>query len=293
MVIQLGYVVLFSAAFPPAALCAMLNNFIEIRSDAFKLTYICQRPFGQRVPNIGSWQNAMEYMCLMAVLVNCALIGLSGQVHRMFPDMTATQTILLIVALEHIMLCIRFLITCAIPDLPSWLATEVAKLEWARREAGRLTATATPSPDQVVDATSQLIGRFQVSPSHTPKTPVDNVGELQLPADDKSKSDRSKSGSDISLPELTPSPPITPAPTAVVAPTIPKKTIEIQKIPPFKPRKSTDWVPPDNEEHHLTIGPGGGAEWARRLKVETNEALALHRSTDCISPKVHDFISKN
>lgn len=41
-------------------------------------------------------------MGYMAVLVNCALIGLSGQVHRMFPDMTATQTILLIVALEVI-----------------------------------------------------------------------------------------------------------------------------------------------------------------------------------------------
>lgn len=46
------------------------------------------------------FQNCMEYMSIVAVLVNCALIGLSGQVHRMFPDMTATQTILLIVALE-------------------------------------------------------------------------------------------------------------------------------------------------------------------------------------------------
>lgn len=45
-------------------------------------------------------QNAMEVMCLIAVLVNCALIGLSGQVHRMFPEMSTTQTILLIVALE-------------------------------------------------------------------------------------------------------------------------------------------------------------------------------------------------
>lgn len=43
-------------------------------------------------------------MSIMAVLVNCALIGLSGQVHRMFSDMTATQTILLIVALEVIFL---------------------------------------------------------------------------------------------------------------------------------------------------------------------------------------------
>lgn len=46
------------------------------------------------------WQNMMEAMGLIAVLVNCALIGLSGPVHRMFPEMSTTQTILLIVALE-------------------------------------------------------------------------------------------------------------------------------------------------------------------------------------------------
>lgn len=42
----------------------------------------------------------MEVMGFIAVLVNCALIGLSGQVHRLFPDMTAIQKVLLIVALE-------------------------------------------------------------------------------------------------------------------------------------------------------------------------------------------------
>lgn len=46
------------------------------------------------------FQNTMEVMGLIAILVNCALIGLSGQVHRMFPDISKTQTILLIVALE-------------------------------------------------------------------------------------------------------------------------------------------------------------------------------------------------
>ena len=47
-----------------------------------------------------SAQNIMEVMGFIAVLVNCALIGLSGQVHRLLPDMTAIQTVLLIVALE-------------------------------------------------------------------------------------------------------------------------------------------------------------------------------------------------
>lgn len=42
----------------------------------------------------------MEVMGFIAVLVNCALIGLSEQVNRLLPDMTAIQTVLLIVALE-------------------------------------------------------------------------------------------------------------------------------------------------------------------------------------------------
>ncbi|NXT59527.1 ANO8 protein, partial [Pluvianellus socialis] len=56
MFIQFGYVVLFSSAFPLAAMCALVNNVIEIRSDAFKLCTGLQRPFGQRVESIGQWQ---------------------------------------------------------------------------------------------------------------------------------------------------------------------------------------------------------------------------------------------
>lgn len=56
MLIQFGYVTLFSSAFPLAALCALLNNIIEIRSDAFKLCMHHQRPFGKSVESIGTWQ---------------------------------------------------------------------------------------------------------------------------------------------------------------------------------------------------------------------------------------------
>jgi len=56
MLIQFGYVTLFSSAFPMAAVCALLNNVIEIRSDAFKLCMTFQRPFGELVEDIGIWQ---------------------------------------------------------------------------------------------------------------------------------------------------------------------------------------------------------------------------------------------
>lgn len=60
MFIQFGYVLLFSPAFPLAAVCALINNLIEIRVDAFKLCNTVQRPFGRRVKDIGAWQKAME-----------------------------------------------------------------------------------------------------------------------------------------------------------------------------------------------------------------------------------------
>ena len=47
----------------------------------------------------------MELMGLIGVMVNCALIGLSGQVDRIFPNITTNQTILLIILLEVKIYC--------------------------------------------------------------------------------------------------------------------------------------------------------------------------------------------
>ena len=52
------------------------------------------------IPFLFPPQTAMELMGLVGVMVNCALIGLSGQVDRMFPNITTNQTILLIILLE-------------------------------------------------------------------------------------------------------------------------------------------------------------------------------------------------
>ncbi|XP_057713219.1 anoctamin-8 isoform X2 [Corythoichthys intestinalis] len=135
MFIQFGYVVLFSSAFPLAAMCALINNIIEIRSDALKLCTGLQRPFGQRVENIGQWQTAMEAMGLIAIIVNCYLIGQCGQLQRLFPWLSPEMTVVSIVLLEHFAILLKYVIHVAIPDIPAWVAEEMAKLEYRRREA--------------------------------------------------------------------------------------------------------------------------------------------------------------
>lgn len=71
MFVQFGYVVLFSSAFPLAAMCALINNIIEIRSDAFKLCTGLQRPFGIRVESIGQWQ---VRNCVVFHSVDCHVV---------------------------------------------------------------------------------------------------------------------------------------------------------------------------------------------------------------------------
>ncbi|XP_054142624.1 anoctamin-8 isoform X3 [Melozone crissalis] len=134
MFIQFGYVVLFSSAFPLAAACALLNNVLEIRSDAFKLCTGLQRPFGQRVASIGHWQ-VMEAMGVLAIMVNCYLIAQCGQLQRLFPGLSPQAAIVCVVVLEHFALLLKYVIQVAIPDIPAWVAEEMAKLEYQRREA--------------------------------------------------------------------------------------------------------------------------------------------------------------
>ncbi|NXF41104.1 ANO8 protein, partial [Nyctibius bracteatus] len=135
MFIQFGYVVLFSCAFPLAAMCALVNNVIEIRSDAFKLCTGLQRPFGQRVESIGQWQKVMEAMGVLAIVVNCYLIAQCGQLQRLFPWLSPEGAIISVVVLEHFALLLKYIIQAAIPDIPAWVAEEMAKLEYQRREA--------------------------------------------------------------------------------------------------------------------------------------------------------------
>uniref|UniRef100_A0A0K0G4Y5 Anoctamin n=1 Tax=Strongyloides venezuelensis TaxID=75913 RepID=A0A0K0G4Y5_STRVS len=134
MFIQFGYVLLFSPAFSLAAFCALINNFFEIRVDAFKLCNTVQRPFGRNVKNIGAWQKLMEYLGIAGVIINCALIGQSCLMQRLFPDLSASNQILLVVIMEHIFLGARALMDLLIPDTPNWVRLEISKMEHQKKE---------------------------------------------------------------------------------------------------------------------------------------------------------------
>ncbi|KAJ3187069.1 hypothetical protein HDU85_007107 [Gaertneriomyces sp. JEL0708] len=116
LAIQFGYVVLFSVAWPLAPLACLLNNFLELRADAFKICRATRRPVPQRADNIGPWFNIMKVMSWLSSVIASSLVSLyykwdttvpaSQQCVGRFPTLVVT-----VIIAEHLYFLGRYLIS--------------------------------------------------------------------------------------------------------------------------------------------------------------------------------------
>nr|XP_018904651.1 PREDICTED: anoctamin-10 isoform X1 [Bemisia tabaci]XP_018904652.1 PREDICTED: anoctamin-10 isoform X1 [Bemisia tabaci] len=133
--IQFGYVTLFAAVYPMAAFWAVVNNLFEIRSDAFKLCRIYQRPLSRRVKDIGAWQRAFEVLCTISVMTNCALLYISPSMSNWRSSLSSFEWCLVCIGLEHLLFAIRQVMSLVIPDKPQWVREALAKFNFQSRQA--------------------------------------------------------------------------------------------------------------------------------------------------------------
>ncbi|KLO19131.1 DUF590-domain-containing protein [Schizopora paradoxa] len=76
MVTQFGYIALWSTIWPLAPLMALANNWLELRSDAFKVARQSRRPIPARTDTIGPWLDSLTFLTWLAALTNSALVYL-------------------------------------------------------------------------------------------------------------------------------------------------------------------------------------------------------------------------
>jgi len=108
MVVQFGYVTLFAAAFPLTAALALINNMIEIRSDAYKLLMATQRPAPARAADIGTWMVILDIIATCSIMTNCALVGFTSHgLFFYFPNMTAVERVWITLICEHALLLFK------------------------------------------------------------------------------------------------------------------------------------------------------------------------------------------
>lgn len=69
---------MFIVAYPLATVLACLNNYVEMRTSAWKLCQLCRRPDPRGCEDIGTWAAILELMGGSAVLINAGLVAFTG-----------------------------------------------------------------------------------------------------------------------------------------------------------------------------------------------------------------------
>eukprot|EP00658_Telonema_sp_P-2_P037187 TRINITY_DN2676_c0_g1_i6.p1 TRINITY_DN2676_c0_g1~~TRINITY_DN2676_c0_g1_i6.p1 ORF type:complete len:359 (-),score=116.54 TRINITY_DN2676_c0_g1_i6:235-1311(-) len=115
MILQLGFITLFSPAFPLVALMGLVNNLVELRSDSNKLCRVYQRPQATPAEDIGTWENILDIMTYIAVATNVGLVWFATSFRD---DYGETTRVWGFVVTEHVAVMIKIWIAWAIPDVP-------------------------------------------------------------------------------------------------------------------------------------------------------------------------------
>ncbi|KAG6103650.1 hypothetical protein E4U31_002642 [Claviceps sp. LM219 group G6] len=76
MIMQFGYLSLFSVAWPMAACCFLINNWVELRSDGLKIAVSCKRPIPWRSDSIGPWLDALGFLSWLGSITSAAIVFL-------------------------------------------------------------------------------------------------------------------------------------------------------------------------------------------------------------------------
>lgn len=123
MVIQFGYLALFSVVWPLVPVSFLINNWVELRADAVKICVEMRRPTPWRADSIGPWLDALSFLSWLGSITMAALVYLFSK-DGVGPDgdpsdIKAWGLLLSITFSEHLYLATRWAVGTAISKIDS------------------------------------------------------------------------------------------------------------------------------------------------------------------------------
>ncbi|KAJ3179606.1 hypothetical protein HDU87_002812 [Geranomyces variabilis] len=125
MVIQFGFIMLFSVSYSLTPLFCLINNFFELRADAFKICKAARRPTPYRADNIGAWLNNLR---LISYVGSCITVPSLVMLYRDWnPQRDAGEqcmdrlpmTLAAVLVAEHLYLLLKYIVDEAVKSVPT------------------------------------------------------------------------------------------------------------------------------------------------------------------------------
>ncbi|KAK1930623.1 Anoctamin-7 [Phytophthora citrophthora] len=127
MALQFGFTTMFVVAFPFAPLLSYVNNYFEIRLDAYRLVFESRRPRPRNVRSMGYWYLVLQAFAAISVCTNGAVVIFTGD---FFNDLeTSTRAWMFSIFIGGMFLFKYFLEVC-IDDVPEDVAVQKYRQEF-------------------------------------------------------------------------------------------------------------------------------------------------------------------
>eukprot|EP00127_Corallochytrium_limacisporum_P004452 Clim_evm6s164 gene=Clim_evmTU6s164 len=141
MVSQFGYVTMFGAVWPLAAVFALANNILESRTDGIKLTINTRKPRGMQLANgIGTWGKVLHILCVFSIFTNMLLIGYTTDywyqllVAIGYEGVSPLGQAVSLLILEHVILIVLFSYERFTETEAKWVRDAKRRREYLRNE---------------------------------------------------------------------------------------------------------------------------------------------------------------
>lgn len=130
LVIQYGYVTMFSAAFPLGAFINYLFLFFERRSDTFKIEKLCRRPLHLNTSDIGIWDEIMQILSYISVFTNLFLFAFASKHASTISAMEGgCINYYYFISIEHLLIIVVFLMLKLVSNQPKWVSIFLKRVE--------------------------------------------------------------------------------------------------------------------------------------------------------------------
>ena len=127
IVSQFGYMTMFVSAFPLVTVLAFINNYVQMRVDAWRLTQISRRPVPQSAQDIGMWRAVLEMTGFIAVLTNAGLVSFTGTIANGYSWVWRSW---IFVLMSTGLFGVKWLYEYIIPDFPAEVELQQQRNEY-------------------------------------------------------------------------------------------------------------------------------------------------------------------
>lgn len=125
MLIQFSYVSLYHGILPLSSLFLFVSNLAVIFITERMYSYITKRSLSKQMSDIGTWNDVFEAVGLLCIIGSALITTYTTNSLDRYFDGNKEIALLVIIAAEHVVLGLRYLMSKIVSTVPGWLSRQM------------------------------------------------------------------------------------------------------------------------------------------------------------------------